>query len=632
VRAPFLLRLFIFGFTFLLSARAQTSGPHELASPNGELVFTFALTPNGVPTYEVRQRNDTIIAPSKLGLTRNPNSTLGNDWKERLKVAATDHRSVDTTWKQVWGERAEVRDHYNAIDIDLRTVSGDHGTLRLEIRAYDEGLAFRYFFPESLQNQVIEIGGELTEFNLPTDTLAYWTPSAQKPYEKLPLKNWRSDAEVPLTLALPNGHWLCITEAEQTGYTRMRLKLSGATRLTTQLFAPVTEASPYATAWRVILVAEKPGQLLENNFLLLNLNPPNALADTSWIHPGKAMRETTLSTAGAKRLVDFAVEQNIDYLHFDAGWYGHEYEIASDATEAKVDPRRNPKGDLDLPAAIRYAKSKGKRVILYVNHRALERQLDVLFPLYEKWGVSGVKFGFVQTGSQHWTLWLHDAVKLAAKHHLVVDIHDDFRPTGFSRTYPNLLTQEGIYGNEEFPDATQSTIFPFTRFIAGAADHTFCFNDRRLKNTKAHQLALPAIHFSPLQYLFWYGRPGDYPDRAEIEFWKELPTTWEETRVVNGMPGEFVTVARRHGDDWWLGGVTNTGGRSLEIAFDFLPSDQKFLADIYEDADRKIVVKRTVEVTAVATLTFDLKPSGGVAIRLRRQGRPAETTPPPATP
>jgi alpha-glucosidase len=217
VRAPFLLRLFIFGFTFLLSARAQTSGPHELASPNGELVFTFALTPNGVPTYEVRQRNDTIIAPSKLGLTRNPNSTLGNDWKERLKVAATDHRSVDTTWKQVWGERAEVRDHYNAIDIDLRTVSGDHGTLRLEIRAYDEGLAFRYFFPESLQNQVIEIGGELTEFNLPTDTLAYWTPSAQKPYEKLPLKNWRSDAEVPLTLALPNGHWLCITEAEQTG-------------------------------------------------------------------------------------------------------------------------------------------------------------------------------------------------------------------------------------------------------------------------------------------------------------------------------------------------------------------------------------------------------------------------------
>lgn len=632
MRTPFLLRLFALGLAALLTARAQTGGPHELASPHGELVFTFALTPTGVPTYEVRQRGETLIAPSKLGLARNPNSTLGADWKDRLKVVATESRTLDTTWSQVWGERATVRDHYNALDIDLAPVSGNRGILRLEVRAYDEGIAFRYVFPESLQNQIIEIGAELTEFTLPVDTLAYWTPSAQRPYEKLPLKNWKSDAEVPLTLALPGGRWLCVTEAAQTGYTRMRLKLSGATRLTTQLFAPVTEASPYATAWRAILVADQPGKLLENNCLLLNLNPPNALADTSWIHPGKVMRETTLSTAGARRLVDFAVEQNIDYLHFDAGWYGHEYEIASDATQVNVDPRRNPRGDLDLPAAIRYAKSKGKRVILYVNHRALERQLDVLFPLYEKWGVSGVKFGFVHTGSQHWTRWLHAAVKLAAQHHLVVDIHDDFRPTGFSRTYPNLLTQEGIYGNEEFPDATQSTIFPFTRFIAGAADHTFCFNERRLKNTKAHQLALPAIHFSPLQYLYWYGRPGDYPDRAEIEFWKDLPTTWDETRVVNGTPGEFVTVARRRGPDWWLGGVTNTGGRTLDIAFAFLPADQKFIADIYEDTEKKAVEKRTVEVTAATTLPFNLKPSGGVAIRLRHQAVSTGAAPPPVTP
>ncbi len=627
-----LFRLLILGFALVLGLHAQTSGPHELTSPNGELVFTFALTPTGVPTYEVRQRGETLVAPSKLGLTRNPNSTLGNDWKERLKVVAATPHANDTTWTQVGGERATVRDHYNALDIELQPVSSDRGTLRLEVRAYDEGIAFRYAFPESLQNQVIEIGAELTEFNLPADTFAYWTPSAQRPYEKLPLKNWRSDAEVPLTLALPGGRWLCITEAAQTSYTRMRLKLSGATRLTTQLFSAVTEASPYVTAWRALLVADQPGKLLENNFLLLNLNPPNALADVSWIHPGKVMRETTLSTIGARRLVDFAVEQNIDYLHFDAGWYGHEYEIASDATQVKVDPRRNPKGDLDLPAAIRYAKSKGKRVILYVNHRALERQLDVLFPLYEKWGVAGVKFGFVQTGSQHWTLWLHNAVKLAAKHHLVVDIHDEFRPTGFSRTYPNLLTQEGIYGNEEFPDATQSTIFPFTRFIAGAADHTFCFNDRRLKNTKAHQLALPAIHFSPLQYLFWYGRPGDYPNRAEIEFWKELPTTWDETRVVNGTPGEFVTIARRRGSDWWIGGVTNTGTRTHEIAFAFLPTDQNFVADIYEDGDKKTVVKRNADITAATTLKFDLKPSGGVAIRLRHQAAPTEATPPPATP
>jgi len=201
----------------LVTLRAQASGPVELASPNGELRFVFALSPTGVPSYEVTHRGEPVVLASKLGLARNPNSNLGGDWRERLKVVATERRTLDTTWPQVWGERAEVRDHANAVDIDLQPVSGNRGTLRLEVRAYDEGVAFRYVFPESLQNQVIEIGQELTEFTLPVDTLAYWTPSAQRPYEKLPLKNWPGDAEVPLTLQLQNGRWLCLTEAAQTG-------------------------------------------------------------------------------------------------------------------------------------------------------------------------------------------------------------------------------------------------------------------------------------------------------------------------------------------------------------------------------------------------------------------------------
>lgn len=188
------------------------------------------------------------------------------------------------------------------------------------------------------------------------------------------------------------------------------------------------------------------------------------------------MREVTLTTEGGKALVDFAVKRNLQYIHFDAGWYGFEYDKASDATTVTLDPRRNPKIDaLNLKEVVAYAKQHGIGVMLYVNQRALQQQLDEILPLYKSWGISGIKFGFVQVGSQVWTKWMHEAVKKCADYGLMVDIHDEYRPTGFSRTYPNLMTQEGIRGNEEFPDATHNVTLPFTRFVAGAADYTICY-------------------------------------------------------------------------------------------------------------------------------------------------------------
>jgi alpha-glucosidase len=589
----------------------------ELTSPNGQLRYGFTLAAGGVPTYEVHGKSGVLIQASKLGLVTNRNGGGTTDWIAGLKVTGNSRRGAHQTWKPVWGERAEIPDIYNELLVDLQHATGDRGTLQLQVRAYDEGIAFRYYFLESLRAQVLEFAGERTEFNLPAGAQAFWTPSAQRFYEKMPVKNWKSDCEVPLTIELPGQAWLCLAEAAQTNYPRMRLRAAGENQLVTQLYGDVIETSPWGTPWRVVLVADQPGRLLENNYLLLNLNPPNEIKDPKWIHPGKVMREVTLSTAGAKRLVDFAAEQNIDYVHFDAGWYGHEYEVASDASKVAVDPRRNPKGDLDLPEAIRYAKEKGRRVILYVNHRALERQIDVIFPLYRSWGVDGVKFGFVHTGSHRWVVWVHEAVKKAAQHQLVVDIHDNYRPTGFSRTYPNLLQQEGIAGDEEMPTATQSTIYPFTRFIAGAADHTYCFFDKRLKKTKAHQLALAAINFGPLQYLHWYDRPEAYANRDEIEFWKEMPTVWDDTRVVSGVPGEHVAVARRKGADWWLGAVTNVEARKLELPLTFLPPDTRFTADLFEDAGEKTVAKRSLPVTRETRLSFDLRASGGAAVHLR---------------
>lgn len=588
----------------------------RVTSPGGKLQFRFSLLPGGIPSYDISENGQAVILPSLLGLGDNLHSPSGRSWDRGLQIVRATQRGQRASWKPVWGERDEIPDHFRELTVTLRHADRDRGTFQIIARAYDEGVAFRYFFPEEGRTQMVDLGSELTEFRLPEGTEGYWTERAQTSYRKRPLENWERDAELPLTLQLPGNRWACIAQAEQTNYPRARLKTAGKNRLVTQLFGEATETSPWALPWRVVLTGEKPGDLLEHNYLILNLNPPNELKETAWIQPGKVMREITLSTDGAKKLVDFAVEQNIEYIHFDAGWYGHEYDAVSDATRVNVDPRRNPKNDLNLPEVIAYAKARGKKVILYVNHRALERQLDEILPLYQQWGVAGIKFGFVHTGSHHWTRWLHDAVRKAARYGMVLDIHDEFRPSGFSRTYPNLLTQEGIRGNEEFPDATHNTVLPFTRFIAGAADYTFCFNEKRLKNTKAHQLAISVIYFSPLQYLYWYGKPQDYPDRKEIAFWKNLPTVWDETRVLDGMPEAFVTVARRKGTGWWIGLITNTSPRQQTLDFGFLPKGKTYIATIHEDDGKGSIRQRTEQVSAGSKLPFNLAASGGAAIQL----------------
>ena len=391
--------------------------------------------------------------------------------------------------------------------------------------------------------------------------------------------------------------------------------------------------TPFATPWRVIMVAEKPGQLVENNFILLNLNPPCKITNTDWIKPGKIMRETTLSAKGSKELIDFAVKHHIKYIHFDAGWYGYEYVVGSDATKVSVDPRRNRNSDLNLQVVIRYAKEKGIGVFLYVNQRALANQLDDILPLYQKWGVAGIKFGFVEVGSHRWTTWLHEAVKKCAKYNLMVDIHDEYRPTGFSRTYPNLLTQEGIRGNEEMPPATNSTVQPFTRFLAGPADHTICYYHQRglkpgqnipdtryINTTSGHQLGLAVVFYSPLQFLYWYDKPSDVQDEPELEFFDQVPVVWDDTKVLVGKIGEYISVARRSGKEWFVGSVTNTDARTLKLSLDFLPAGKKFEASIYSDDETiktptKVGIKR-MTVNSKTILDVDLKASGGQAIHI----------------
>ncbi|USN98176.1 MAG: glycoside hydrolase family 97 catalytic domain-containing protein [Phycisphaeraceae bacterium] len=602
-----------------------------VASPDGRVVATFSLDGEGGPGlfYRVSFDGQPVLLESRLSLSLQDDLPLAGPF-EFVEIASRDH---DETWRPACGERAEVRDHYREVVIDLREKDKPGRLWRVTCRAYDDGVAFCSTIPVQPALDHVTIGRENTEFRLPPESVAYVARHAQGECEPVKLAEFTGEAERPLTIALPDGRFASIGEAKLVDYARMRLAAvegrPGA--LVSSLAGPVTLPLPATTPWRVVMVAESPGELLEHNDLFRNLNDPCAIADTSWIRPGKVIRVAKLSTECGIACVDFASARNLQYIELDAGWYGAEFDETSDATTVTVDPKRNPTGDLDLPRVLEYAASKDIGVILYVNRKALTRQLDEILPLYHRWGVRGVKFGFVDVGSQQATRWLHDAIKKAAANELMVDVHDEYRPTGFERTYPNLMTVEGIRGNEEMPPASQNLMLPFTRYLCGPGDYTICyyFNytssdpKRRVQTTPAHQLALSVAFYSPWEFLFWYDRPEAYQGEPEIEFFERVPTTWDDTRVIQGEIGGFITVARRSGDDWFVGTLNNEEPRGLSVPLRFLDESRIYVASIYEDGPvdafspfrTNVQITRRL-VTSETVLTADLHPSGGQAVRL----------------
>jgi alpha-glucosidase len=608
-----------------LGASAQKS--ETLLSPNSKLEFIFNLTKDSTIEYVIRYKDKEIIHPSALGLA---------DWEKSLSVQNVASSKHDETWKPVYGERSLIKDSYNAKFITLAKSKNKAQLLRIEVRAYDEGIAFRYDFPNATPKE-ISIKKELTEFVMPGDTKAWYTDHAQGTYQLLPLSHWPGEAERPLTLQLKNGLFVALEEARVVDYCRTKFVLhpSKTNTIICSMFDTVHLNTPFTTPWRVIMIAEKATQLLQNDDIILNLNAACQIQNTLWIKPGKVIREMSLSTSGAKQLVDFAVLRHLQYIHFDAGWYGLEYADTSDASRVSVDPKRNPVNDLDMQQVIQYARSKGIGVFLYVNQKALAKQLDQILPLYQKWGVAGIKFGFVNVGSQYWTRWLHEAVKKCAQYHLMVDIHDEYRPTGFSRTYPNLLTQEGIRGNEEMPDATHNTVLPFTRFLCGAADYTICYyhrpelkprlaetqNARVLKTTSIHQMALSVVYYSPLQFMYWYDKPEDSKNEPELEFFDHVPTVWDDTKVLDGEIGQYITVARRKSGEWFVGSITNNDARNIKINFSFLSPGKNYKATLYYDDPtspvRTHVSMKTINLNSSSVLDVKLLASGGQAIWIR---------------
>jgi alpha-glucosidase len=636
------------------AAQAGAPGPVAVTSPNGLLKLAFTHQ-HGQLKYEVTYRGRPVIQPSNLGLEfAGQAAVLGAN----MRIVSSRRGSVDQSYRVVHGKSNPVRDRHNWVRMESEEADGLKRRFAVEGRAYDDGVAFRYLVPKQPAIEEFRLKDEKTEFRLTGDHLSYplilrsFRTNYEAEHQSMRLSSLPPAAIVglPFLWEVPDTGWFALTEAHLENYSGMYVSLGKAASVLEARLAPrddqpelkVIAPTPHQSPWRVLMAAAEPARLIESN-LIANLNPPCALPDTTWIRPGKVTwpwwsnRAVTgvnfeggVNTPTKKYFIDFAAKAGLEYLIVDTGWYASGRSPDADITKG------NPQ--LDIQEVLRYAKAKGVKVWLWLNWAPADRQMDKVFPLYRDWGVVGVKIDHMNRDDQWMVDFYHRLARKAAENRLMVDFHGAYKPTGMSRTYPNVITTEGVMGLEDVKwDARANPAndlrLPFTRMLAGPMDYTpggfdnvtrEQFVSRRTRpmvlGTRTHQLALYVVFESPLQMVS--DHPGAYEGAAEFKFIRDVPTNWDETRVINARVEEYVTIARRSGEDWYLGSITNWTARELEIPLRFLKNG-KYIAEIYadaEDADRnpKRVIVETKTVDRGAKLVARLATGGGYAVRLRR--------------
>ena len=600
-----------------------------VTSPDGRNTITVAQQGDEF-TYTLTRDGEQLLLPSRLGIDLD-NYTWERAlarkykqydcWMNGFTVDSVSQSRHRDTIKPLWGEQAVVPDNFNAGTLHLSKHDGSQYRLDIQVRAYDEGVALRYFLPEHPLAVFHKVVADLTEYTFPAGTRVWAAEWAQAPYELKAVGDVKAPIERAVTVVLPESKGLLALADADVDDWCLEKNVASATKpntLVTTMYSPVDVVTYYATPWKVILTAPDYCSLLGRRYVIDNLNPDCEVKDADqWVRPGTIMRCTRLTTEAAIENIDFCAKHNIPYMLFDWKWYEPCTSHDGDATQ--VIPQ------IDMQRVVSYGRAHGVGIWLYVNQHALMRQARQLFPLLHQWGIVGVKSGFVEYASHHWAVWLHDLVRLAAENHLMMNIHDEYRPSGFSRTYPNLLTQEGIRGNEEFPSATHNVTLPFTRMINGPADYTICYYDRRLKNTHGHQIAASLVFYSPLQTLFWYDRPDMSKDEPELSWFDRLKTTWDETRYLHGAPGEYVVVARRSGDTWYVAALNGDEARTVTVNPDFLQQGTKYRMTIYSD-DAAVPTATHVSVTEqvvrrLKPITLSLQAKGGAAIIIEPAGK-----------
>lgn len=631
----------------------------ELRSPNNRVEIKFALNRAGAPAYSAVYDGQEIIAPSQLGLVFKESGLLS----QGMKVTKTLRRAHDETYEVVVGKTKQARDHYTELTILLEEQRAPNRKLQLVFRAFDDGIAFRYLIPEQAALKEIDITDEKSEFRFPADETCWalqlrtFHSNYEREFNKITVNQLKPDAltGLPLVVQTKRGTTLAIAEANLKDYAGMYLQgVEGKPGTLVSKLSPASSGdavsvranAPHATPWRVVMIGDEPGRLIEST-IILNLNEPNAVRDSSWIKPGKAAWDwwsgetatgvnfkTGMNNATMKHYIDFAAEFGLEYMLIDAGWYTNK--AYGDDADTKADITKSIP-EIDLPALVAYARERKVGILLWLHWVTARDQMDKAFPYYEQLGIKGVKVDFMEHDDQAMVGFYHRILKTAAAHHLLVDLHGAYKPTGLARTYPNYMTQEGVLGAEHNKwtariTATHNVTLPFTRMLAGPMDYTpGGFNNvtreqfkpqeimPMVMTTRAQQLAMYVVYDSPLQMVSDY--PEAYRGQTGAEFLRVVPSSWDETKVLAGKIGEYIIIARRRGDTWFIGAMTNETPRTLQLPLSFVKNGA-YQMTLYEDnskttIDPKQLSTSTRNVKAGESLTIQLVSSGGYAAYLR---------------
>ena len=630
----------IFALIIFIAGYAQFS----VLSPNSKVEAKIEVGDR--INYSVYFNGKPVLVNSLIRFEFKQASPLG----EEMTTLKALPKEVNETWMPVLKRSSTILNNYKELTLQLQENKFPRRLMNVVFRVFDDGVAFRTEFIEPGHKHGYVLTDELVSFNFTADHTCWaanhgnYRSSQETEYFKRKLSDITDQMVIglPMTVKVADDCYAAITEANITDYAGMYLKrgysktgFSVRSNLAPLPNQPengdkVNFKFPHKTPWRVIMLGDTPGKLVESE-IIMNLNEPCAIADPSWIKPGICAwdnwwsGEVKMDNETIKKYIDLASEMSWPYQLIDWQWYGPFNKPEADIT--KVAPQ------LDMPNILTYAKSKNVKCWVWLYYTDVNRtDFDKACALYESWGLAGVKIDFMDSDDQEMVNWYHRIVKTAAAHHLMVDFHGAYKPDGFQRTYPNLVTREGVLGNEYNKWSLRVTpehmvTLPFTRMLAGPMDFTpGGFRNRtpekfengtpaQVQGTRALQLAQFVVYDSP--FTVACDHPDNYKGQVGVEFLKKVKTMWDDTKILNGQIGEYITSARRSGNEWFIGAMTNSESRSLEIKLDFLGAG-KYNMVAFEDApdatiDAEKVMRSSKTLAKGDVIKIRMAPGGGFA-------------------
>jgi alpha-glucosidase len=631
----------------------------RLTSPNGQIVFTFRI--NDTASYNVSYKNRPIIANSSISFS----FLETGDFKNNLRTTKPVFRRAEENYELIVGKSRFVRDPFQEVVIPIQQTKPPYTKINLQVRAFDGGIAFRYEFPAQKNLSEFFLTDEHTHFKLAGDPdvlallLPNYTTSHEGEYTHCSFSTLREDTllDMPALFTFPGPVYLAITEAALLDYAGMYLGrkrnvlTSKLSPLPGQAQIKVKAKLPHYSPWRVLLISDRIGALIESN-ILTSLNEPCKIKDLSWIKPGKTtfpwwngnVVPDTLNAPGNNFVtnqyyIDFCARNGLQY-HSVVEYGLHQWYV-DDGVNFQPGPHADvttPVPGLDMKQICDYAKERGVDIRVWVHWAALYPKLDTAFAVFEKWGIKGMMVDFMDRDDQQMVNMQTEIVQKAAEHHLHIQFHGAYKPTGLSRTWPNEFTREGTLNYEVnkwdkriTPDHDLNIVF--TRMLAGptdyhlggfraVADSLFKIQYTRplMLGTRCHMLAMYVVLENPLGMVCDY--PAAYEGQPGFEFIKEVPTTWDATKVLDAKVGEYIVIARKKGSDWFAGAITNHSERLIDIPLNFL-DEAKYVAEIYSDTvdvnvEPNHLQQQNKNVTNKDILPVRLAAGGGMAIRFRK--------------